>query len=133
MNRLLRAAVVLCALPSSAHAYIDTCPALGKIINDATNIVVMQVEKVSLEKRVIVYKKVSDLKGAHPGEQFKHQITDGIHPREPKTIIDWAESGKTAILFSRDNVGLICIGHYWYECSAHDAPPEAPWWRMVRG
>src|SRR5215204_6524502 len=74
-------------LPIGAGAYIDTCPSLGTVVASATSIVILQVDKVSVDKRVVIYKKIADLKGNHPAEQIKHQITDGGHPREPKGIL----------------------------------------------
>ena len=55
--------------PPAASAVIEVIPTLGQVINDATHIVVLEVEKVSLEKRVIIYKKLADLKGKHPTER----------------------------------------------------------------
>src|SRR5262245_21766981 len=129
MKRVLSLLVMACVPATPARAYVDNAPSLGRVIEDASNIVVLEVEKVSKEKRVIIYKKVADLKGKHPGEQVKHQLTDGLHPREPKLILDWAEPGKTAVCFHNRKVSLICLGSYWYECAAH----VEPWWTMTRG
>jgi hypothetical protein len=110
-----------------AWGYVDATPSLGKVIKDAKIISVLRVEKVSAEKRVIIYKKIADLKGAQPTEEVKHQITDGFHPREPRTILDWAEPGKLAVCFYDGKTAVTCIGQYWYECAAL----EAPWWTMT--
>jgi HEAT repeat protein len=90
---------------------------------------VLQVFKVSAEKRVILYKKVADVKGRFDHDDIKHRITDGLHPREPKTILDWAEPGKIAVCFSNGKVCQICLGRYWYECVMEGLP----WWGMTRG
>lgn len=116
-------------LPSLAGAYIDTCPSLGTVVASSTSIVILQVDKVSVEKRVVIYKKIADLKGKHPAEQIKHQITDGGHPREPKGILDWARPGRIAIGFFNDKASLTFIGRQWYESAAG----EPPWWTMTRG
>jgi HEAT repeat protein len=76
-----------------------------------------------------LYQKVADLKGRHPDERVKHHVTEGLHPREPKLILDWAEPGKIAVCFYNDKQSLTCLDHYWYECAAR----EAPWWAMTRG
>lgn len=129
MKRILCLVLALGGWATPARAYIDVTPTLGRLVNDASNVVVLQVEKVSREKRVIIYKKVADLKGQHPGEEVKHQITDGFHPREPASILDWAEPGQVAITFHNGKVAETCIGRYWYECSAI----TAPWWTMSCG
>jgi len=121
--------VFLGLLPLGAGAYIDTCPSLGTVVASSTSIVILQVDKVSVDKRVVIYKKIADLKGKYPAEQIKHQITDGGHPREPKGILDWARPGRTAIGFINDKTSLTFIGRQWYESAAG----EAPWWTMTRG
>lgn len=122
-------AVFLGFLPSRAGAYIDTCPSLGTVVASSTSIVILQVDKVSVDKRVIIYKKIADIKGKHPAEEIKHQITDGGHPREPKGILDWAKPGRVAIGFINDKVFLTFTGRLWYE----SVTGEPPWWRMTRG
>ena len=89
---------------------------LGRVVNESTNIVLMQVEKVNKERKLIYYKKVADLKGTHPTEAIKHDITNGFHAREPKFIMDWAEPGKTAVFFHNGGASETCIGDYWYQC-----------------
>src|SRR5436190_41663 len=126
MKRLLWVPVLALFLsPPAASAVIEVIPTLGQVINDATNIVVLEVEKVSLEKKVIIYKKLADLKGRYPIERVHHQIAGGLSPREPKMILDWAAPGKTAVWFHDGKVGQTCIGNYWYETYAL---PESPWW-----
>src|SRR5262249_12404948 len=101
----------------------------GRLVKDSTHIYVIEVEKVSKEKRVIIYRKVADLKGKSAPE-IKHAIGEGLHVREPKQILDWAEPGKLAICFQTRKSAQICLGQYWYECVAQ---PEAPWFSMTRG
>lgn len=130
VNRMKRTLLVLLVLlaPETARAYVEDTPSLGKLIRDSANIYVVEVEKVSKEKRAIIYRKVADLKGKFTGE-IKHNIGDGLHPREPKQILDWAEPGKLAMIFQAGKTAQVCIGPYWYEC----AEQEPPWWRMTRG
>jgi hypothetical protein len=91
---------------------------------------VLRVDKVSAEKRILIYRKVADLKGKLALDVVKHQITDGWHPREPKLIMDWARPGRIAVCFlTEGKVALTCLGSFWYEA----APLEAPWWRMTSG
>ena len=99
IRRKLLWIVVLAAgggLASPACGYIDYAPTLGQLIKDSTHIVVIRVDKVSQEKRAILFQKVADLKGKFDTEKIYHQITDGTHPREPHEIMDWAEPGQVA-------------------------------------
>lgn len=82
--KLVCVAVCLLGLATPAWAYIDASPTLGRIVKESTSIVVLQVEKVSQEKGVVIYKKVEDLEGEHPTGQIKHQITAGWHLGESK-------------------------------------------------
>ncbi|MBA2559600.1 MAG: hypothetical protein H0V07_06855, partial [Propionibacteriales bacterium] len=134
MKRLacLAMAFGLCTTP--AFALIDTGPTLGTVINDATNIVVVRVDKVNREKRAVIFQKVADLKGKSGAEPIKHQIGTSVHPREAKFILDWAEPGETAIFFHNTAVAYTCIGQYWYVAGisndwwlAHLGRPECCW------
>jgi HEAT repeat protein len=129
MNRFLWAALIVLGTPIPGRAFLDYSPTLGRVIKDAPYIKVLQVDQVSREKLVVTYKKVADLKGKDPATEVKHKLTDGFHPRQPRTILDWAEPGNIAICFHTDNISLTCIGNYWYQCS----PSGASWWVMATG
>jgi HEAT repeat protein len=130
MKRLPLLLLLVFGYSTPAHAYIEGgTPTLGKLMSDSVHIVVLQVDKVSREKRVIVFNKIADLKGNDPQAQARHQLTDGIHPGQPHTILDWAEPGRIAICFHNGKVCQTCIGTYWYQCSAI----EAPSWSMTSG
>jgi hypothetical protein len=100
--------------PAPSWAYIAAMPTLGKVSKDASHIVVLEVDKVSRDKQVVIFKKVADLKGNESPDVAKHKLTDGFHPRQARTILDWAEPGKTAVCFENENVCLTCIGGFWY-------------------
>jgi HEAT repeat protein len=102
---------------------------LGYVIEHSPTIVVLQVEKVSLDRRAIVFRKVADLKGKHPTEKVKHQLQEGLQPHVLKAILDWAEPGRIAVCFHDGKVAQTCIGRYWYQCSA----TQDAWWRMSHG
>lgn len=96
-----------------ARAYI-TVPVttLGQLSN-STYVTLVRVEKVSKEKGVIIYTKVRDLKGKYPKETIKHVFDlkntpahngPGDVPIRPdekdwKYALQWAEPGKTAVMF----------------------------------
>jgi HEAT repeat protein len=130
MKRFLCLMLVFFATAAPSWPYIAAMPTLGKIITDSSNIVVLQVDKVSREKQVVIFKKVADLKGKGLPDVVKHKLTDGFHPRQLRTILDWAEPGTIAVCFqSGERSCVTCIGGYWYEC----AVSEIPWWTMTTG
>ncbi len=99
---------------------------LGQVVAQSSHILVLRVEKVDKEKNLIVYRKVRDLKGAHPQEVVKHNIgRGGFHPREWQFTMEWAEPGKTAVFFHNGGASETCIGTYWYQ-----AYSGGEWWNM---
>ncbi len=131
-SRVTRHASCLLALAlllaSPALAYIEAPHSLGKIMTDSTNILLVRVESVDKEKNLIVYRKVKDIKGTHPGEVIKHNIgRGGFHPREWQAIMAWAEVGQPALFFHNGGAGEMCIQNYWYQIYAGE------WWSMSHG
>jgi hypothetical protein len=107
--------LVLLFLPGvRAQAYI-TAPVttLGQLCG-STHVTVVQVDKVSKEKGVVIYRKVKDLRGKYPRDTIKHVFDlkntpahkgPGDVPVRPnekdwKYALDWATPGKTAVLFT---------------------------------
>jgi HEAT repeat protein len=129
MKRAFGVMLVLLATTPRATAYIDSTPTLGKLIHDANQIVVLQVDKVSWEKRVVLFKKIADLKGKDGPKVVKHKLTGGSHPRQLRTLLDWARPGAVAVWFRAGNASQTCLGRFWYECAA----AEDEWWIMTRG
>src|SRR5262245_44977751 len=127
-RRLCLAAVALAAFAGRAASYVEAPQSLGSVVAQSTNILVCVVEKVDKEKNLIVFRKVEDLKGKHPGDQIKHNIgRGGFHPREWQAIMEWAEPGKTAVFFHNGGAGEMCINNYWYQIYPGD------WWSMSHG
>jgi hypothetical protein len=121
----LTAALLGLAPPS--HAYIEAPHSFGQVVAQSSNILVMQVEKVDRERNLIIYRKVRDVKGVHPGELIKHNIGKaGFHPREWQTVMAWAEVGKQAIFFYNGGAGEVYIDNYWYQMNA-----GGEWWTMT--
>ncbi|MCG3180807.1 MAG: hypothetical protein BIFFINMI_03170 [Phycisphaerae bacterium] len=122
---LVFAVALLLAMPRPGRAYIEAPFTLGRICNESTNILVMRIESVDRQKNLIVYRKVRDLKGTHPGEVIRHNIARaGFNPREWQNVMAWAEVGKTAVFFHNGGAGEVCIDHYWYQAYAGE------WWSM---
>jgi HEAT repeat protein len=129
MKRALCVMLVLLGTTTPAAAYIAAMPTLGKVSTDAGTIVVLEVDKVSREKQVVLFKKVADLKGKGSPDVAKHKLTEGMHPRQARTILDWAEPGKIAVSFQTERSSLTCIGGFWYQCAA----AGDSWWTMTAG
>src|SRR5262245_5742367 len=141
-DRLLVLAVILGFCPSTASAYIDAPPTLGRLVRfDGTDIAVLRVEKVSKEKRVIIYQKVKDLKGKLP-DRVKHHISDKrLFPERvpdgdsaaargegPPSLLDWATPGKEVVFFhdAERKASATCIGPRWhFGWAAADS-----WWAL---
>jgi hypothetical protein len=115
----------LCA-HRAAHAYVEISYSLGRVINESTNVMLLRVESVDKEKNIVIYRKVSDIKGKHPTEVVKHNIgRGGFHPREWQNIMAWAEPGKTAVFMHNGGASETCIDNYWYQAYA-----GGEWWSM---
>ncbi len=113
----------LCA--RSAPAYVEAPYTLGKIIAESSNVLVITVTAVDKQKNTIIYRKIRDIKGNHPGDTVKHFIgQNGFHPREWQNVMAWAEVGKTAVFFHNGGAGEVCVDNYWYQIYAGD------WWNM---
>jgi hypothetical protein len=116
------------AVPRAA-AYVEELYTLPRVINESTNIVVVKIEKVNKERKLIYYKKVLDLKGKHPSDVIKHNVgVGGFNAQEQKIPIEWAEPGKIAIFFHNGGASETCIGKYWYQCYA-----GGEWWNHSHG
>ena len=126
---LVVAAALALLLSSAAQAYIEAPYALGRVIAEATNVVVVKVEKVDTERNLIIYKKVADIKGKHPTDLIRHNIgKGGFNPREWQFIMAFAQPGKTAVVFHNGSASETCIENYWYQTYA-----AGEWWTLVHG
>jgi len=126
MMRLLIPVLLSFSLAAPAYAYIEAPHSLGKCVNDSSNVVLVELSKVNKEKNLLIYKKVSDIKGKHAGEEIKHNIGQrGFHEREWKSIMAWAEPGKRAVFFYNGDAAETCIGTYWYQTYR-----EGEWWGL---
>lgn len=113
-------------LVPQALAHIQVSYSLGRIISDSSNILLMNIEKVDREKNLIIYRKVRDIKGAHPGEVIKHDIGQrGYSAIEWQNVMQAAEAGRPAVMFHNGGIGEICIDRYWYQARAGE------WWTMI--
>jgi hypothetical protein len=124
---------VLLSVPAErAHAYVEAPHSLGQVVRLSTNILLVRVEAVDRAKKVVVYRKVRDLKGTHKGEVIRHNIGEPRAPfpaREWANVMNWAEVGKTAVFCHNGGQGEMCTGKYWYQIYAGGGE----WWAMSHG
>jgi len=126
---LLAVAILTLLASTAARAYIEAPYALGRVILEATNIVLVKVEKVDNERNLIIYQKLADIKGKHPTPQIKHNIgKGGFNPREWQFIMAYAQPGKVAVVFHNGSASETCIDNYWYQTY-----PAGEWWTLVHG
>src|SRR5262245_65144331 len=117
MLRSLPPLLVALFATGPALGYIEAPHSLGKCVGDSTNIVLMELTKVNKDKNLLIFKKVADIKGNHPGTEIKHNIGQkGFHEREWKNIMAWAEAGKRAVFMYNGDASETNIGTYWYQC-----------------
>jgi len=128
---LIGTAAAIPAPPTPVLPYIDHIAiyTLGFVVNQSTQVAVLRVDRVSRDKKVIVFRKIEDLKGRFPQEECKVQVTDGFRSHESHLFLGWADPGRTAIAFSDGTTTQLCLGTLWYEVVSR---PEAPtWWIMT--
>src|SRR5262249_5104523 len=115
MTRRLLAVVIVLAAASPTSAYIEAPMTLADVINQSAQITILRVVRVDKPKNLIVYEKVEDIKGKFPTTTARHVCTGQLREGETKTVLDWAEPGKTAIFFAKDGACETCIDSYWYQ------------------
>jgi hypothetical protein len=97
------------------RAYIEAPMTLGDVTNQSNIITILRVKSVDKPRNLIVYDKVEDLKGKFPTATARHVITGQLRDGEVRTVLDWAEPGKTAVFFAKDGACETCIDNYWYQ------------------
>jgi hypothetical protein len=126
---IVAAFILVGAFPNPLYGYVEVPMTLGDVIKQSTNVCLMQVTKVDREKNLIIYQKISDIKGKHPQEQIKHNIgRGGLRPGEWEEIMKWAEVGKQAVFFHNGGASETYFGVSWYQ-----AYPQGEWWGMSHG
>jgi hypothetical protein len=108
-------ALLLLAQP--ARAYVDLAPTLGRIINSAPTIVLVEVGNFSAERQMVFLKPVRALKGPLPPANIRHIVAPANSTVIPRPILRWATAGAGAILFSAGDATLVCFGPGWYQVS----------------
>ncbi len=116
-TRLIRLFSLAITIPfaSPAFAYIEAPMTLGDVANQSNMITIIRVKAVNKPKNLIIFDKVEDIKGKFPTAIARHVITGQLKEGEVKTVLEWAEVGKTAIFFAKDGACEMCLDNYWYQ------------------
>ncbi len=113
---VLSVVIAMTWLTQDSHAYVEAPMSLGAIVAQSTNVVLMRVESVDKDRKLITYRKIRDIKGKHPNEVIVHNMGQaGLRPNEWKQQMDWAEPGRTAVFFHNGGASETCIGTWWYQ------------------
>ncbi len=126
---LLAGIVLLTVAVRPGGAYVEERYTLPRVLNESTNILLLKVEKVNKERKLIYFRKIADIKGKHPTDVIKHNVgVGGFNDKEKRLPIEWAEPGKIAIMFHNGGASETCIGGYWYQAYA-----GGEWWNHSHG
>jgi HEAT repeat protein len=123
--------LVACFPAVQVYGFIDVIPTLGRLIADSRLIVVLRVEKVDRQKRIILFRTIDTLSNpdrvAVP-DKIRHRIGADLHPHEAKRVLDAAQPGEIAVCLASGRVAVTCLGGEWYELNSVD--PSS--WMMTR-
>lgn len=111
---------------SPGRAYVDLAPTLGRVVREAQAIALVEVDRFSADKGIVILKKVRDLKGNVGEDRIKQRLLRANEKALDRAIADWAEPGGRGVLFVSGKSALVCIGRAWYQV---DAAADG-WWRM---
>ena len=112
------AAVAFLSAAAPAHAYVDLAPTLATVVNSSQAIAVAEVDRFSLEKGVVVLKKVRDLKGEVGTDPIRQRVIGLQESSVDRIVLDWAEPGARCVLFASGKTTLVCVGRGWYQVHA---------------
>lgn len=133
LTRLVVASIVLAVWPQYSRAYITNNPAtFGLLCSIPPHVSEARIEKVSLEKGVIIFRKIRDLKGKYPLDVIKHSIGKSHWPQHTpdmqREVMQRAVVGKTAIFFHgytnghANDINVYLDDGYWYAVAGHGEP-----------
>ena len=113
---LLATGLLACAaLARPSLGYVDLAPTIVKVIDDSRAIVVVQLDGIDRQKRTVTFKEIKVLKGASGTTPLAQPVAAGANAIIPRPILQWAEPGAQAVVFSSTRTALVCIGTYWYQ------------------
>lgn len=100
---------------SRGFAYVDLAPTVGKIITDSRNISLVKVVEFDRAKRTVTLEEVRVLRGDKAAGPIRHQVAASETAIIPRQIMQWAEPGAQAVVFSSARTAIVCVGEGWYQ------------------
>ncbi len=128
--------LALCTLARPAHAYVDLAPTMAKLITDSKSVSLVEVVQFDRTTRTLILKEIQTYKGPKPtgngggaaasdtGE-IRHIVAPSDTAIIPRPIMQWAQPGAQAVLFSSGRTALVCTGQAWYQENS-SAKPGSP-------
>ncbi|MBP3953861.1 hypothetical protein J8F10_00915 [Gemmata sp. G18] len=137
-KRLTGAALIVGVTASVVSGYIHFPPmTLQKMCKDSHYVRALKVIKRDKDKGVIVFEAAESLKGEKSQiATFKHVMRSDAEGA--KSILNWAEDGKTAVMFTIESkpggppkaLGYVFIDDY---CYSVDFNSDGKYWLLIRG
>ena len=112
---LILISVLLASLARPCLAYVDLAPTIAKVIEDAKVISIIEFSSLDRQSRLAFFKELKTLKGQSGTAPLVHQVAIDQDAIIPRAIIQWAQPGAHAIIFSSTRTAVVCIGQYWYQ------------------
>src|SRR5262249_25891993 len=95
---------------------------LGELVQTSPHILVLRVDEVDRDERMITYRKVADLKGGAAEGKLRHAFHDDATP----AILAWARPGRVALCFGPLGWDVTCLGNFWYYSWGSDGKAGRP-------
>ena len=98
-----------------ACAYVDLAPTISKVIGDSKTITLVEVASVDQQQRTLAVKELKVFKGQPGDTPLIHQIAPGATALIARPILQWAQPGAQAVVFSSSRTAIVCMGTAWYQ------------------
>src|SRR5262249_25451730 len=118
---LVLAGLLLLSDPPRSNAYIGGPPlSLGMMCHWSTHVAVARVEALDRDKGVVIFRKVRDVKGKWPADEFRHAFP--AHVANRAYVLNWAEVGKTVVVCALETYkwSHTYVDNEWYACNTGD-------------
>jgi hypothetical protein len=112
--------LLLALFARPCFAYIDLAPTIAKVIDDAKSISIIELTNFDRQARTAVFKELKTLKGERGTSPLVHQVASSETAIIPRAIIQWAQPGAHAVVFSTSKTAVVCIGPAWYQLKHFD-------------
>jgi hypothetical protein len=84
---------------------------LGRLVEHAKDILVLQVADVDRHQGTITYKATAALKGKATTDPVRHSLGDNLPEYDREMFLEWARPGRIALCFRSDLETSVCVGN----------------------